>query len=190
MLSAFTEEFCGLHLHFIHLLFYWHWLGIEETCAKIRLPVKILTKEGNGYWLQGTGFGIPRGVPCPAPDLPAPLQISLPHCRCSCPTADMPAPLQVSCPPADLPGPLLAALGASAVQSGASGWSRLAVGVWCSLQSTCYDHSWAISAARSSRSGSDHAELGLNHSSVPLCLFADPSTKVKPRGFRRGLYLH
>lgn len=65
MLSALTQEFCGLHLHFIHLLFYWHWLGIEETHAKIRLPGKILTKEGNGHWLQGTWSGIPHGAPCP-----------------------------------------------------------------------------------------------------------------------------
>lgn len=65
MLSALSQEFCGLHLHFIHLLFYWHWLGIEETHAKIRLPGKILTKEGNGHWLQGTWSGIPHGAPCP-----------------------------------------------------------------------------------------------------------------------------
>jgi len=65
MLSTFTQEFCGLHLHFIHLVFCWHCLGIEETRAKIRLPVKILTKEGNGHWLQGTWSGIPHGAPCP-----------------------------------------------------------------------------------------------------------------------------
>lgn len=71
VLSAITHEFCGLHSHLIHLLFYWHWLGIEETQAKIRLPVRILTKEGNGPWFQGTWCGIPHRTPCPSAGLAA-----------------------------------------------------------------------------------------------------------------------
>lgn len=73
VLSAITQEFCGLHSRLIHLLFYWHWLGIEETHVKIWLPVKILTKEGNGPWLQGSWSGIPHRAPCPSPGLAAPL---------------------------------------------------------------------------------------------------------------------
>lgn len=65
MLSAFTQEFCGLRLHLIHLLFYWHWLGVEETHAKMRLPVKILTKEGNGHWLRGSCSAFLAELPTP-----------------------------------------------------------------------------------------------------------------------------
>lgn len=74
VLSAITHEFCGLHSHLIHLLFYWHWLGIEEIHVQIRLPVRILTKEGNSPWLPGTRSGIP---PCPSAALAALLLAAL-----------------------------------------------------------------------------------------------------------------